>query len=356
MAKPTTVLSFNDARKSFVSAFGGLRGLIETATLLAERSVDCVLAIVVDSSAAAERKQGAMSVFSDRGHQAGSLGGGALEQALSLATQSVLTDGRAKLVHFDAVQDADDASIGAKDTSSFLQLLVLPMPANSSPLRMAISGACESSAWLRLRLELGARGQSQPEPGYGEARTGSELFAFDNRGAAVAGSRAFLRHASLSIAPPPRLALLGCGAESMALVRQAHLLGWYAEIVDARADALARADESRVDRLHANAPRSLPDLLSERHFDAAVIGSQDFALDLAHLRELGNSGIGYIGLIGPPERREALLAKVGDIAATQLEPRLYAPAGLRLGGEGPEVTALAVIAQLQYYLTHDAHA
>ncbi len=356
MINPTTVLSFSDSRTPVVSAFGGLRGLIETATLLAERSVDCVLAIVVDGSAAADRKQGAMSVFSERGHQAGSLGGGALEHALSLAAQSVLADGQAKLVHFDVLNDADDSSIGAKDKSLFLQLLILPMPASSSPLRMAVSRACESSAWLRLRLELGARGQSHPEPGYGEARTGSELFAFNNRGAAVEGSRAFLRHASLSIAPPPRLALLGCGAESMALVRQAHLLGWYAEIVDARTDVLARADRNRIDRLHANAPRTLPDLLSERHFDAAVIGSQDFALDLAHLRELGTSGIGYIGLLGPPERREALLAKVGDIAATQLEPRLYAPAGLRLGGEGPEVTALAVIAQLQYYLTHDAHA
>ncbi len=356
MANPTTVLSFSDSRMPATSAFGGLRGLIETATCLAERSVDCVLAIVVDGSTAAERKQGAMSVFSESGHQAGSLGGGALELALSLAARSVLADGRAKLVHFDVTNDGDDPGGGAKDTSAFLQLLILPMPARSSPLRMAISRACASSAWLRLRLELGARGQTQPEPGHGEARIGSELFAFDNHGAAVEGTHTFLRYASLSVAPPPRLALLGCGAESMALVRQAHLLGWYAEIVDARTDALARANEEQVDRLHANPPRTLPDLLSERHFDAAVIGSQDFALDLAHLRELGTSGIGYIGLIGPPERREALLTKIGDIAATQLEPRLYAPAGLRLGGEGPEVTALAVIAQLQYYLTHDAHA
>jgi hypothetical protein len=29
---------------------------------------------------------------------------------------------------------------------------------------------------------------------------------------------------------------------------------------------------------------------------------------------------------------------------------------LRLGGEGPEATALSIIAQLQYYLAHDVHA
>lgn len=356
MANSTTVVSLGDSRTSGASVFGGLRGMIETANHLAAHSMDCVLAIVVDGSVMAERKQGAMSVFDQRGHRAGSLGGGALEIALAQAARSVLADGRAKAVHFDAMNDGEDAGSGLHESSAFLQFLILPMPARSSPLRTAISRACTSSAWLRLRLELGARGQTQPEPGVGEARIGSELFAFDNRGASFEGSHAFLRHASLSIAPPPRLALLGCGAESLALVRQAHLLGWYAEIVDARADVLARANGENVDRLHANPPRTLPELLSERHFDAAVIGSHDFALDLAHLRQLGASGIGYIGLIGPPERREALLAKVGDIVATQLEPRLYAPAGLRLGGEGPEVTALAVIAQLQYYLTHDAHA
>jgi xanthine dehydrogenase accessory factor len=44
---------------------------------------------------------------------------------------------------------------------------------------------------------------------------------------------------------------------------------------------------------------------------------------------------------------------MGDIIATQLEPRLYAPAGLHLGGEGPEIMALAIVAQLQRFLAHD---
>lgn len=356
MSNSSTVVNLDPKRTSVVSAFGGLRGLIETATRLAENSVDAVFGVVVDVSPMATRQQGAMSVFDDCRHRAGSLGGGNLERSLLEVARNVLADGRARSIHFDSTKDSSRAVPDADEAGGFLQILMLPMPAASSPLRDAIAHACTSSAWLRLRLELGARGQNQVEVGFGEARIGSELFAFDNRGAVFAGSHQFLRHASLSLAPPPRIALLGGGSESLAIVRQSHLLGWYTEIVDSRSCVLAAAAGRNVDRLHATPPDELPTLLSERHFDAAIVGSHNFELDLAHLRELGTSGIGYIGLLGPPERREALLARVGDIVATQLEPRLYAPAGLRLGGDGPEITALAVIAQLQYYLTHDAHA
>jgi xanthine dehydrogenase accessory factor len=139
-------------------------------------------------------------------------------------------------------------------------------------------------------------------------------------------------------------------------MRMARLLGWYIEVVDQRTERDAHFGDEGADRVHAISPEMLPILLAERHFDAAIVGGQDFDLDMRHLRHLGASGIGYVGLLGPPERRDALLGRLGDIIATQLEPRLYAPVGLRLGGEGPEARALAIVAQMQYYLAHDVHA
>jgi len=85
-----------------------------------------------------------------------------------------------------------------------------------------------------------------------------------------------------------------------------------------------------------------------------LVMNHNYELDARCLRLLAESSAGYVGLLGPPARRDALLTEIGDIAATQLEPRLYAPVGLRLGGEGPEAIALAIAAQLQHYLTHDA--
>jgi xanthine dehydrogenase accessory factor len=355
MAILSTVVSNIASHVPAVSSFGGMRGFIDIATRLAEQSVDAVVAIVVDDSGTATRNPGTMSLFDKDGHRAGSLSGGTVEQFLVQEARSVLSDGRARLVRFDSVNDSSHCAPGTNEASGLLRILILPLPARAAPLRDAIVRACSSSAWLRLRLELGDDA-GQQLPGAGEARIGSDVFSFDSSGEAIDDPHDFVRHVSLSFAPPPRIALLGGGPESAAFVRQAHLLGWYAELVDARPDVLAIAGGQRVDRVHASRPDALPILLSERHFDAAIIGGHDFEVDLAHLRQLGASGIGYIGLLGPPERRDALLARVGDIIATQLEPRLYAPAGLRLGGQGPEVAALAIVAQLQYYLAHDAYA
>jgi xanthine dehydrogenase accessory factor len=355
MAILSTVVSITASRFAAASSFGGMRGLIDTATRLADQSVDSVVGVVVDDSGTALRKPGTMSLFDSDGHRAGSLSGGTLEQFLLGEVRSVLSDGRARSVRYDSVNDSSHSAPGSDEVSGLLHVLMLPLPARTAPLRDAIVSACSSSAWLRLRLELGDDAGHQP-PGFGEARIGSDVFSFDNCGYARNDPHDFVRHVSLSFAPPPRIALLGGGPESTAIVRQAHLLGWYAELVDARPNVLAVTAGQKVDRVHTSRPESLPELLSERHFDAAIIGGHDFEIDLAHLRQLGASGIGYIGLLGPPERRDALLARVGDIIATQLEPRLYAPAGLRLGGQGPEVAALAIVAQLQYYLAHDAYA
>ena len=339
-----------------VSAYGGMRGLIESALALAAQSVDGVLAVLVETSGSASRKQGAMGLYAESGHVAGALAGGTLQQRLHEAARTVLANGKAIAVTLDSRQDSSHTAMEADRGGGILHILLLPLPSRAAPLRDALGKACTSSAWLRLRLELGDDGERNVSFGAGEARIGQEMFAFDNHGSPCAFARHFVRHVSLTFAPPPRLALLGSGVESLTIVRLVHLLGWYVEIVDARAGSLGQAASRDADQLHRHLPDDLPELLAERHFDAAIIGGNDFEIDLGYLRHLATAGIGYIGLLGPPERRDTFLTRLGDIIATQLEPRLYAPAGLRLGGDGPEVIALAVVAQLQYYLAHDAHA
>ena len=284
---------------------------------------------------------------------AGSLAGGWLETRLLEVAGQVLANGRAEGINIEASQDSSHASVPAEQNAGSMQILLLPLPARGSPLRDAMTKACLSGAWLRLRLAVASGSGTQAEPGFGEARTGTDRFAFDAHGDACPGPLEFAAHASFSFAPPPRIALLGSGPESTSLIRMARWLGWYVEVIDLRPLA---GNCLGADRLHAIAAESLPSLLAERHFDAVVVGAHDFEIDARHLRQLGETGIGYIGLLGPPERRDALLGELGDIIATQLEPRLYAPAGLRLGGEGPEANALAIIAQMQYYLAHDMHA
>lgn len=355
MSLPASLLSLPADRHAPPFGFGGTRGLSYLAAQLAAQSIDSVLAVVVGSTGAAARARGALGLFDAGGYRAGSLAGGTLQQRLSVATQSVLDSGQAELAQIQAADDSSHASRLPGDGGA-LQILLLPMPAGESPLRQALDSACTRCAWLRLRLELGDEATARGEVGFGEARTGADVHPFDSRGRANLRPHTYVRATSLSFAPPPRIALFGCGPETRPLTRLAHLVGWYVEVIDARRDAVASFGGDAADRQHVVDPEGLPGLLAERHFDAVVVGGHDLDLDRRYLTCLGASGIGYVGLLGSPERRDALLGRVGDIVATQLELRLYAPAGLSLGGDGPEAVALSVIAQLQHYLAHDVHA
>lgn len=355
MSVPASLLSLPADRQPSQHAFGGMRGLNNLAGILGRQSIDTVLAVLICTTGAAARARGAMGLFDASGYRAGSLGGGSVQQRLSAATRSVLETRRAERIHIEAADDSSHASRLPGDNGS-MQILLLPLPAEHSPLREALDNACRRSAWLRLRLEAGETDGCQSELGFGEARTGPDVYTFDRCGHACAGPHAFTRAANLSFAPPPRIALIGCGPETRSLTRLAQLLGWYVEVIDSRRDAVAFFGGDAADQLHVVDPAGLPNLLAARHFDAVIIGGHDLELDCRNLTCLGASGIGYVGLLGSPERRDALLGRVGDIVATQLELRLYAPAGLSLGGEGPEAVALSIIAQLQHYLTHDVHA
>jgi xanthine dehydrogenase accessory factor len=149
--------------------------------------------------------------------------------------------------------------------------------------------------------------------------------------------------------------LLGAGPETRPLASLARMLGWYVEVMEHRERWSGHADCVGVDHRHAKGPDALVEIMGARHFDAVLVMNHNYDLDARCLHHLAESSAGYVGLLGPPARRDALLTEIGDIAATQLEPRLYAPVGLRLGGEGPEAIALAIVAQLQRYLTHDAN-
>lgn len=331
----------------------GIRGLLGMAESLVATGRVGALAVLAQVSAGVHRERGALALLDGDEVVAGWLRGGTLEDRLCQESALVVGEGRARCIDLEAADDSSHASVIAAENQGSLRILMLPLPVQVSPLREAIAAACAEGAWLRLRLELGLPPSADPVVGFGEARAGQRIFTFDPQGLPTDAANEFSYQVRLGYAPPPRLALLGAGPESRPLATLARQLGWIVELVDQRVEMRRFIDSFHVDRIHAIAPDALAQLLDTRHFDAAIVGSHDFELDASHLRQLGDTGIGYVALLGSPLRRDAMLTRMGDIIATQLEPRLYAPAGLHLGGEGPEIMALAIVAQLQRFLAHD---
>jgi xanthine dehydrogenase accessory factor len=154
---------------------------------------------------------------------------------------------------------------------------------------------------------------------------------------------------AVPLALPPRLLLLGGGPDALPLCELATRLAWRVTVYDHRS-AYARADQFPPGTQVVLGPADeLAQRLDLARFEAAVVMSHHLPSDLAYLRALAASAVGYVGLLGPALRRERLLSDLGA-AARALTARLHAPVGLDLGGRTPESIALSIVAEIHAYL------
>jgi xanthine dehydrogenase accessory factor len=183
------------------------------------------------------------------------------------------------------------------------------------------------------------------DTGAGCATLGDATWRWDRNGndtSAAAGDAIALR-----IEPPPRVLLLGAGAESVALQEFVRRLGWRSLCVEHRGRWLGFAQRAGVDEIVEQPPQTAADAWRKRRINAAVAMSHNYSMDATNLGLLAASDIAYVGLLGPASRRDRLLAEIGADAAQRLRGRLHAPVGLALGGSGPDVLALSIAAELQ---------
>jgi xanthine dehydrogenase accessory factor len=346
-------MSVSDRNSPHISTCGGNRGLIECALALQAQGQDLVLAIVTASEGSTYQKPGALVLLDASGVRAGVISGGCLEPELEVKAREVLAQKRAQLAEFNTQSDEDlvfGSGIGCRGR---MWVLLLPQSAQSpAPLLQALVAA--QQAGLALTIELDVTGNL----GAGRAHTTTQHWTWTSAGTMSPTPPAITLDIStmtrrLHIAPPSRLLLLGAGPETPSLVACARQMGWQSWVVEHRARWSQLAYQAAADQVIELAPIAAHSQLHATRFDAALVMSHNFSTDLAHLRCLAQSDMAYIGLLGPPARRDELLAELGD-EAVSLHPRLRAPVGLPLGGQGPEAIALSIAAELQQHFARYA--
>ncbi len=329
---------------------GGLRALVAGVESLATSRRDGVLCVVVGSSGSTYRKPGALVLLDAAGVRVGALSGGCLEAELEARARDVLANGSAQSARFDTSGDEDRVFGSGTGCGGSIDVLLLPLPASNAPLRRALRAADAQD--VELVLDFVTDGERL---GSGEACAGDERYRFDERGGAVDDDVAFATTGQVRVAPAPRVLLLGAGPETRPLLALTRLLGWRVELAEHRERWLRFATGSGIDDEHRDGPDRLADVVAATRFDAALVMNHNVDLDARCLRALAASAVPYVGLLGPAARRDELLAEIGD-ARDALQARLHAPIGLRLGGEGAEAIALAIVAQLQQEFARAAHA
>ena len=127
------------------------------------------------------------------------------------------------------------------------------------------------------------------------------------------------------IQPSIRLIIFGDYFDAEAVAHLAGYLGWQVEVV-------VDAHELPAGDLRT----------------ACVVMSHHFGRDIVALKQVFQGRFGYVGLLGPRQRKKLLLNRLID-EGCPLEnvSALHSPAGLDIGSETAEEIAMAIIAEVQ---------
>jgi xanthine dehydrogenase accessory factor len=77
-----------------------------------------------------------------------------------------------------------------------------------------------------------------------------------------------------------------------------------------------------------------------------VVMSHDYLRDAAFLGSFLGRGVAYLGVLGPRDRTDRLLAELPSALSDDDRRRLHAPAGLDIGADGSEQVATAIVAEI----------
>ncbi len=312
---------------------GALRGVLEAAQCsVRDRDAAC-LVIVLETEGSTYAKAGAMAWFGGEGHAQGWLSGGCLEPEIQRRADQVSASLGFAVMSIDTRDDEDLFAGSAIGCRGRLRLLLLPLAAMAGADQLIESW---SAGGGNLVIELDDAGLLYWQVGR-QAREW-RLPRLDplQDGIAVAGR--------IRLAPPPSVLILGCGPETALLLPQLHALGWYSTVIERR-ERWHRQLELADHALLASIEQGLQ-TVQGRAFDAALVMHHHFDLDRQALVALADGDLCFIGLLGPPRRRDDLFKLLTVEQRAALAPRLQAPVGLDLGGSGAEAIALSIAAQL----------
>ena len=149
---------------------------------------------------------------------------------------------------------------------------------------------------------------------------------------------------------PPRLLVFGAGDDAQPLVRLANEIGWRVTVSDPRPRFATPERFPSADSVLAAPAGEVVGRAAPGQGALAVVMTHHYVHDVPVLRDLLGLPLAYLGLLGPKQRAERILAdlEAGGLSVTpEMRARLHAPVGLDLGGETPEQVALSIVAEIQ---------
>ncbi|MFG6444451.1 XdhC family protein [Microbacterium sp. P07] len=287
----------------------------------------------------APRGVGTAMALTRDGSVIGSISGGCVEgDAILLATE-VLATGVARVASLGFSDD--DAHAAGLACGGSVDVIVHRIEATDAAARAALEAAAADRATAVGLVASGARrGSLVTADAFGGSTDRSRMLS-----AAYDGADLLL----LVHEPRRRLVIVGAGDHAMALARVASAAGFAVAVSDVWERLVTPERFPTAERIVVGVPSDqLAALVGDDPARAAVcVLTHDERVDVPAIAAALRLGVGFVGAMGARStvaHRAALLRAAGvddaDLA------RLHSPLGLDLGGDSPDETALAVLAEI----------
>jgi xanthine dehydrogenase accessory factor len=334
---------------------------------LSEKGERMALATIVAVRGSTYRRPGARLLVPEEGAPIGNISGGCLEGDVADMARVVMEEGRARLAGWDLTADDDEVWGLGLGCNGAIEVFIEPADRAAEvarALRMALEDELPICVVTVLESELpgiesGARVVVRPD-GATEGTLGDPLV--DDAAVEWAGHLLTERRSEIQtlpggvrafvevLEPPLRLLICGAGHDAIPLVKAASILGWRPIVIDDRPAFLTpdRYPEA-AGFVEVELPEEAAKAASADAQDFVVVMTHNFLRDKEYMRSFLASAVPYIAMLGPAARTERLLMELASEGVTVSDTdreRIHGPAGLDLGGEGPEEIAGSIVAEI----------
>jgi len=289
---------------------------------------DYVVAIIINTKGSTYRKTGAMMLVDQDLNYWGLLSGGCLEGDIILHCKNVFLAEKDKTIEYNMRDEVDMLWGMGLGCDGEITVLLKYLPASEKHYAF-FTALMQLNTGTDQTLTIDKSANHQMTFG---AEFSSTYQTKENI-------------VSFKMKSPHHLLICGGAPDVTPVTAIAKQIGWKTTVIDhredyARTDNFPQADHVKVIR------RSMWKDFDLNFFDSAIIMSHQFERDQSYLSRLIKSNIGYIGLLGPTNRRNKLLEQCETDFSKQ-EGRVFGPVGLDIGADSPETIALAIISEIQ---------
>ncbi len=328
--------------------------ILEQAARWLQEGEPVVLATIVHIRGTSSQPLGARMAITRGDRFVGAVSGGCVEGDVYHQAVPLLASGGARMVHYRHVENPL-IEIGLNCEGQIEVLLervdaptLALLRGENAPPRSVLVTLCDPARPddprpLHVRV-LPDGTVSAPLP---ETVQRDALAAFADerpRSARYADGRVALLEPRL---PPPTLLIFGAEAVAVPLVKMAKILGFRTVIGDPRAAFATREKHPDADAVIAAWPDEVIARVGTDARTYVVSLNHEPRFEDALLRALVGRPLGYLGMLGKPQRQteRAARAAAAGLDLAQLPP-IHTPIGLNIGGKSAEEIALSILAEV----------